>query len=163
MDLPLLRVRRSIEWAGLISRSVSVLWIVGSLVLWSLPVTTALWAVPLALTNLLAWYALRNAGRPRYPALNALVIAAGTATVVGAVLATSGTSSVALWPIFVIAIVVGAFRGRLAGALLTWLATTAGTATATGSGDTLDALLRAADAGMYREKADHRRPAVRAA
>ncbi|MDG6109197.1 GGDEF domain-containing protein [Dactylosporangium aurantiacum] len=129
MDSPLLRVRRSIEWAGLVSRSVSVLWIVGSLVLWSLPVTTALWAVQLTLTNLLAWYALRKAGHRRYPVLSALVIAADTASVIGAVMVTSRFSPAALWPVFVIAIIVGAFRGQLAGALLTWLATTAGCVT----------------------------------
>ncbi|GAA1565097.1 hypothetical protein GCM10009827_103330 [Dactylosporangium maewongense] len=127
MDLPLHRVRRSIEWAGLISRSVSVLWIVVSIAVMSLPPLTTIWVLPLILTNLVAVYALRSVAHPRYRTLNPLLVALDTATCVGAVLATSRwASDVGLWPIFVISIVIGAFRCQLAGALLTWLATAAG-------------------------------------
>jgi diguanylate cyclase (GGDEF)-like protein len=125
VDLPLLRVRRSIEWAGLISRFVSVLWVLCSVALLPLPAATALWALPLLLTNVLAWYALRNVGHVRYPWLSAALVAIDTATSIGSVMATTRWTDVDLWPIFVISIIVGAFRNQLAGALLTWLATSA--------------------------------------
>jgi diguanylate cyclase (GGDEF)-like protein len=123
VDLPLFRVRRSIEWAGLISRFVSVLWVLCSVALLPVPPATALWVAPLLLTNVLAWYALRNVGHPRYPWLSAALLAIDTATSIGSVVVSTRWTDVDLWPIFVVSIIVGAFRNQLAGALLTWLAT----------------------------------------
>ncbi|MET7424436.1 GGDEF domain-containing protein [Dactylosporangium sp. NPDC005555] len=123
MDLPLLRFRRSIEWAGLISRFGSVLWVVCTVVLLPVPNTLMLWAVPLALTNVLAWHALRSVGQITYPRTSAVLVTLDTATTIGAVMGTILYTDVTLWPIFVIPIVVGAFRNQLTGALLTWLAT----------------------------------------
>ncbi|GAB3874571.1 diguanylate cyclase [Dactylosporangium cerinum] len=123
MDLPLLRFRRSIEWAGLISRSGSVLWVVCTVVLLPVPNTLTLWAAPLVLTNILAWYALRNVGHVSYTRISAVLVALDTATTIGAIMGTIRYTDVTLWPIFVIPIVVGAFRNQLTGALLTWLAT----------------------------------------
>ncbi len=120
------RVRRNIEWAGLISRFVSVLWVLVSVVLLPVPPAVALWVFPLLLTNALGWYALRMVGHIRYSWISAVLIALDTATSIGAVMATVRYTDVTLWPIFVIAIIVGAFRNQLAGALLTWLATSLG-------------------------------------
>ena len=107
----------------LISRFGSVLWVVCTVVLLPVPNTLTLWAVPLALTNVLAWHALRSVGHSIYPRMSAVLVTLDTATTIGAVMGTIRDTDVTLWPIFVIPVVVGAFRNQLTGALLTWLAT----------------------------------------
>src|SRR3954453_13197124 len=92
VDDALLRMRRSLEWAGIISRSVVVLWIVVDLL--ALPparersaAVGVAAAVAEALINILAVAALRSVGRRRYPRISAVLLAVDTAAIVAVVFA----------------------------------------------------------------------------
>ncbi|WP_327001004.1 hypothetical protein OHA72_38555 [Dactylosporangium sp. NBC_01737] len=99
VDEALLRMRRNIERAGLISRSVAVVWILTSFL--ALPRAAGLalpgpkWllgaamALPEVLINVVAVYALRNVANRRYPRLSATLVAADTATIIAIVYASS--------------------------------------------------------------------------
>ncbi|WP_238017888.1 diguanylate cyclase [Dactylosporangium sp. AC04546] len=130
IDDALLRLRRSTEWTGLISRSAAVLWIFASFVLLPAPALLSapawlsglLMALPEAAINVVAVYALRNVAHRRYPWISAAILAIDTATIVVMVAVTPGAD---LWPLLIIPILIGAYRHQLAGALTTCVFTAA--------------------------------------
>ncbi|MFI5909040.1 diguanylate cyclase [Dactylosporangium sp. NPDC051541] len=123
VDEALVRMRRSLEWAGIISRTAAVLWIVASLVL--LPRVPGL-SVPISIASVLAevfvnflgGYALRSVGRRRYRRISTVLLAADTAVIIALVYAAAGAPQLVFWPILIIPIIVGAYRHGLSGALL---------------------------------------------
>ncbi|WP_433614863.1 diguanylate cyclase [Dactylosporangium sp. CA-139114] len=127
VDDALMRMRRSLEWAGLLSRSAAVLWIVLSLaVLPRVPgMSTVLGiaaAVAEALINLLGVYALRSVGRRRYPLISAALLAVDTAAIIAMVYSSAASPDLVFWPLLIIPIIVGAYRHQLTGALTVFAA-----------------------------------------
>ncbi|GAA2627104.1 hypothetical protein GCM10010399_68350 [Dactylosporangium fulvum] len=133
IDEALLQMRRNLEWTGIICRSVSVLWIISAYVLLPTPaaalasgtawLTATALALPEVAINGFAVYALRNVADRRYPRMSAALVAVDTATIIATVVVTTRDPEVDLWPLFIIPIIVAAYRHQLAGALLAFAAT----------------------------------------
>ncbi|MEV0128416.1 diguanylate cyclase [Dactylosporangium sp. NPDC050688] len=127
IDEALVRMRRNLEWAGIISRSAAVLWIVADLALvpsaagrsMAVGITAALAEV---LINILGVYALRSVGRRRYPLLSAVLLTLDTAAIIAMVFASANGPDPVFWPVLIIPIIVGAYRHQLSGALLVFAA-----------------------------------------
>ncbi|WP_433058350.1 diguanylate cyclase [Dactylosporangium sp. CS-033363] len=122
VDDALVRMRRSLEWAGLISRAAAVVWIVAELVvLPAIPGMSTLIgisaAVAEALINILGVYALRSVAHRRYPRVSAVLLAVDTLAIIAMVYSSAGNPDLVFWPLMVIPIIVGAYRHQLTGAL----------------------------------------------
>jgi diguanylate cyclase (GGDEF)-like protein len=127
VDEALVRMRRSLEWAGIISRTAAVLWIVADLTVMppvpGMSMTVGLAAAAAeALINILAVYALSSVGRRRYPRISAVLLAVDTAAIIAMVFASAGAPDLVFWPLLIIPIIVGAYRHQLTGALAVFAA-----------------------------------------
>ncbi|WP_433085307.1 diguanylate cyclase [Dactylosporangium sp. CA-052675] len=127
VDDALVRMRRSLEWAGIISRAAAVLWIALSLTVFPrVPgMSTVLGiaaAVAEALINLLGVHALRSVGRRRYPHISAVLLAVDTAAIIAMVYSSAASPDLVFWPLLIIPIIVGAYRHQLTGALTVFAA-----------------------------------------
>ncbi|MEU4242889.1 GGDEF domain-containing protein [Actinoplanes sp. NPDC026619] len=76
--------------------------------------------------NVVAAINFRRPTGPRYSAYSAIQVGIDTSTVMGIVVWAQGYSGQTAWPLLMIAIVVGAYRHRLAGSLVVWSVTSAG-------------------------------------
>ncbi|MER7283953.1 GGDEF domain-containing protein [Dactylosporangium sp. NPDC000244] len=127
VDDALVRMRRSLEWAGILSRAAAVLWIVLSITVFPhVPgMSTVLGiaaAAAEALINLLGVYALRSVGRRRYPRISAVLLAVDTAAIIAMVYSSAASPDLVFWPLLIIPIIVGAYRHQLTGALTVFAA-----------------------------------------
>jgi diguanylate cyclase (GGDEF)-like protein len=140
VDKALLRGRRGIEWAGLISRGVAIIWILVSYSVLPMPDPAMSWplrpfvfgllaALPVALINVLAVLALRNVASVRYLWMSATSVTTDTAAIIGVTILVMRDRSVELWPLLVVPVLLAAYRHQLVGAFFAWLATTAAAVT----------------------------------
>jgi diguanylate cyclase (GGDEF)-like protein len=134
VDDPRRRGRRAIEWACLGSRLVALAWIMVTYLVLDLPPGAnplsgapwhfgALLCLPVLLVSAVGVVALRNVDRPSYRWLSALQTVADTAAIIALVAAVDHDRRIQMWPLYVIPILVAAFRHELSGALLVWSAT----------------------------------------
>ncbi|WP_433384403.1 diguanylate cyclase [Actinoplanes sp. CA-142083] len=135
-DPSLLRKRKTVEAASFVARGVGLLATVAFLAEAMGPMShhpppalrTSLWlgVLLMLIANVLTAVNHRRPESPYYSALSAVQVALDTSTVTGIVVWAQGYNAQTAWPLLIIAIVVGAYRHRLAGALVVWAVTTAG-------------------------------------
>ncbi|MEU4688800.1 diguanylate cyclase [Actinoplanes sp. NPDC023714] len=136
VDDSLMSRRRTIELAGLVSRSIGIASTAfyGSGLSPYSPagldagVTLACWlgVAVMSLSNVLGLLARRRPGSRWYPWLSATQVTLDTATITGVVLiSTLHYPQVTTWPLLMLTVTIGALRHRLAGALLVCLLTSA--------------------------------------
>ncbi|SDT42696.1 GGDEF domain-containing protein [Actinoplanes derwentensis] len=137
-DGALLKRRRTIETAALVSRGLGIVSTalaaagIGagsvSTVMNSDHMRLACWAgvVLMALANVFAFVSRRRPASPWYTPLSAGQVVLDTTTILGIVVISTLDSGTTTWPLLSLAIAVAALRHRLPGALLVFAATSAG-------------------------------------
>ena len=86
----------------------------------------------MAIGEVLSAIGFRRPGARRYELGSAVQVALDTSTILGVVVYAQGYHGQTAWPLLVIAVLVGALRHRLAGALVVWAVSSAGFAVAMG-------------------------------
>jgi diguanylate cyclase len=135
-----LRRRRTLEAAAFVARGVGLIatlvFLAGALgpasqhIPPTLRTSCILGVILMLAGNLLAAVNLRRPGGRHYSALSAVQVGLDTSTLMGIVVWAQGYDGQTAWPLLSIAILVGAYRLRLAGALIVWAVTSAGFITA---------------------------------
>jgi diguanylate cyclase (GGDEF)-like protein len=139
-DPTVYRKRRTVEVAAFVARGLGLattlaflLHALGPMSADLLPALQAACVAGIALMAVGNALAVINFRRPwgrRFHVLNAVQVAIDTATVTGIVIWAQGYNQQTAWPVLIIAIVVAAYRLRLAGALTVWAITSAAFAAA---------------------------------
>ena len=131
-DDALLKRRRTIETAALISRSIGMVFtgmaVAGDGMASTTGLREACYAgiAAMAVANVFSLLSRRNPGAHWYKRLSAAQLTLDTATMLGTVALASSVSPTAAWPLFALAVAVAALRHQLLGAMLVFLATSLG-------------------------------------
>ncbi|WP_213012233.1 GGDEF domain-containing protein [Paractinoplanes toevensis] len=142
MEPSVLRKRRTLEAAAFVARGVglvgTLLFLAGALgpvsqhVPPTLRTSCMLGVLLMACGNVLAAINYRRPDGPRYSAYSVIQVGVDTSAVMGIVVWAQGYHEQTAWPLLIIAILVGAYRHRLAGSLVVWAVTSAGFAASMG-------------------------------
>ncbi|MET3423207.1 diguanylate cyclase (GGDEF)-like protein [Actinoplanes tereljensis] len=142
MEPSVLRKRRTLEAAAFVARGVglvcTLIFVLGALgpasqhVPPTLRTSCILGLFLMACGNVLAAINYRRPDGPRYSTYSVIQVGVDTSTVMGIVVWAQGYNEQTAWPLLIIAIVVGAYRHRLAGSLVVWAVTSAGFAASMG-------------------------------
>ncbi|GAA4945473.1 GGDEF domain-containing protein [Actinoplanes utahensis] len=131
-DDALLKRRRTIETASLISRSLGMVFtgmaVAGDGMASAGGLRAACYAgiAAMAVANVFSLVSRRKPGAQWYKRLSAAQVTLDTATMLGTVVLASGVGATAAWPLFALAVAVAALRHQLLGAMLVFIATSLG-------------------------------------